>query len=165
MAIETIIPTKTGICLILGGQASYPKQGYFKNRRDKKLMLKIQNDEAIIEKLHSYLISEFPRLKFKVKIPLKKLFPEPKNKWLKSIRSYGHADIAVFRHGRLITIIEPGGFFHVSDPKQKIRDSKKDRICRENKVNCLRIFNNVVNGDLGNPKFRRLLKKKFYGVV
>jgi len=128
-------------------------------------MLKIQDDKIIIKKLHSHLINEFPRLKFKIKIPLKKLFPEPENKWLKSFwGNNSHADIAVFRHGKLTCIIEPGGFFHISDKKQKIRDSKKDRICRENKVNCLRLFNNVVNGDLNNPKFRKLLKKNFYEI-
>jgi hypothetical protein len=126
----------------------------------------IQNDEVIIEKLYSHLISEFPRLKFKVKIPLRELFPEPKNKWLKSFwNNNSHADISVFRHDKLIAIVEPGGWYHASDKKQKIRDSKKDRICRENKVSCLRIFNNVVNNDLDNPKFRKLLKKKFYSGV
>ena len=129
-------------------------------------MLKIQDDKIIIEKLHSYLISEFPRLKFKVKIPLKELFPEPENRWLKSFWSNNsHADISVFRHKKLIAIVEPGGWYHASDKKQKIRDSKKDRICRENRVNCLRVFNDVVNNNLDNPKFRKLLKKKFYGMV
>jgi len=128
--------------------------------------LRIQNDNEIIEKLYSHLTNEFPRLKFKIKIPLKKLFPEPKNKWLKSFwGNNSHADISVFRHNKLIAIVEPGGWYHASDKKQKIRDSKKDKICKINGVNCLRIFNDVVNGDLNNQKFRRLLKKKFYGRV
>lgn len=128
--------------------------------------LKIQNDNEIIEKLYSHLTNEFPRLKFKIKIPLKKLFPEPKNKWLKSFwGNNSHADISVFRHDKLIAIVEPGGWYHAKDKKQKIRDSKKDRICQENKINCLRLFNNVVNGDLNNQKFRKLLKKNFYGKV
>jgi len=126
----------------------------------------IQNDEAVIEKLYSHLNSNFPRLKFKVKIPLKELFPKPENQWLKSFWSNNsHADIAVFRHNKLVAIIEPGGWYHVKDEKQIIRDSKKDKICKINGVNCLRIFNNVVNNDLDNPKFRKLLKKKFYGLV
>ncbi|MBA7546436.1 hypothetical protein ES705_38828 [subsurface metagenome] len=128
--------------------------------------LRIQNDNEIIEKLYSYLISEFPRLKFKVKIPLKKLFPEPGNRWLKSFwNNNSHADISVFRHNKLVCIIEPGGWYHAKDEKQKIRDSKKDKICKINDVNCLRLFNNVVNNDLDNPKFRKLLKKKFYSGV
>jgi len=129
-------------------------------------MLKIQDDKIIINKLYSHLIDKFPRLKFETKIPLKKLFPEPDNRWLKSFwNNNSHADISIFRHNKLVCIIEPGGWYHASDEKQKIRDSKKDKICRENRVNCLRIFNNVVNGDLNNPKFRKLLKKYFYGVV
>jgi len=126
----------------------------------------IQNDEVIIEKLYSHLNTNFPRLKFKVKIPLKELFPEPENKWLKSFwRHNSHADIAVFRHNKLVAIIEPGGWYHAKDKKQKVRDSKKDKICKFNGVNCLRIFNNVVNNDLNNPIFRKLLKKYFYGLV
>ena len=129
-------------------------------------MLPIQNDEEIIEKLYSYLIKDFSRLKFKVKIPLKILFPKPENKWLQSFwNNNSHADVAVFRHNKLVCIIEPGGWHHAKDKKQKVRDSKKDKICQENRVNCLRIFNNVVNGDLGKPIFRKLLKKNFYGKV
>jgi len=129
-------------------------------------MLEIQNDEKIIEKLYSHLVNEFPRLEFKIKIPLKKLFPEPENKWLKSFwKNNSHADIVVFRHGRLVAIIEPGGWYHASNGKQKRRDLQKDLICQENRVNCLRIFNNVVVNDLDNLKTKRLLKKKFYGAV
>lgn len=127
-------------------------------------MLKIQDDKAIIKNLHSHLISEFPRLEFKIKIPLRELFPEPDNRWLKSFwKNNSHADISVFRHNKLVAIIEPGGWYHAKDEKQKVRDSKKDKICKINKVNCLRIFNNVVNNDLNNPKFKKLLKKYFYG--
>jgi len=128
-------------------------------------MLDIQNDEKIIGKLYSHLINEFPRLKFRIKIPLKELFPKPENKWLQSFwNNNSHADISVFRHERLVAIIEPGGWYHAKDEKQKIRDSKKDKICRDNGINCLRIFNNVVD-DLNNLKFRKLLKKYFYGLV
>ncbi|GAI86355.1 unnamed protein product [marine sediment metagenome] len=128
-------------------------------------MLKI-DDKIIVEKLYSHLTNEFPRLRFEIKRPLRELFPEPKNRWLKSFwNNNSHADISVFRHNKLIAIIEPGGWYHAKDKKQKIRDSKKDRICRENKVNCLRILNNIINNDLNNPKFRKLLKKKFYGRV
>jgi len=128
-------------------------------------MIKIQDDEEVIKKLYFHLTNEFPRLEFKIKIPLKELFPEPKNQWLKSFwNNNSHADIAIFRHGKLTSIIEPGGFFHISDPKQKVRDKKKDLICKENGINCLRLINTIVN-DLDNPKFRKLLKKYFYGMV
>jgi len=123
----------------------------------------IQNDEAVIEKLYSHLNANFPRLKFKVKIPLKELFPEPEDKWLKKFWSNNsHADIAVFRHGKLVAIIEPGGAAHFKDKKQKVRDSKKDKICKINGVNCLRIANSVINY-LDEKITRKLLKKYFYG--
>ena len=126
----------------------------------------LEKDEKIIEKLYSHLIDEFPRLKFKAKIPLKELFPKPEDRWLQSFwNNNSHADIAVFRHHKLVCIIEPGGWHHAKDKKQKIRDLKKDKICQKNKVNCLRIFNNVVDSDLENPKFKKLLKKYFYGKV
>jgi len=128
-------------------------------------MLKI-DDKIIVEKLYSHLTNEFPRLKFKIKIPLKKLLPKPENKWLKSFwNNNSHADISVFRHNKLTCIIEPGGWYHVKDERQKVRDLKKDKICQINGVNCLRIFNNVVNDDLDNLRFKRLLKKYFYGRV
>lgn len=127
-------------------------------------MLRIQSDEEIIEKLYCYLKKTFnPRLRFEIKKPLRELFPKSENKWLLSIWNYGHADISVSRHNRLICIIEPGGWYHAKDEKQKIRDLKKDKICKINKVNCLRIFNKVVENDLDNPKFKKLLKKYFYG--
>ena len=124
----------------------------------------IKDDKEIIDKLYSYLVNNFPRLKFKKKMLLKDLFVKPKNKWLQSFwNNNSHADISVFRHGKLVCIIEPGGWYHIKDKIQKIRDSKKDKICQENRVNCLRILNNIVNGDLDNPKFRKLLKRYFYG--
>ncbi len=127
-------------------------------------MLKIQDDEEIIEMAYQYLVNEFPRLKFRIKIPLKELFPKPENKWLQSFwNNNSHADLAVFRHGKLVCIIEPGGWHHAKDEKQKVRDSKKDKICQENRVSCLRVFNNVVENNLNNPKLRKLLKKYFYG--
>jgi len=125
----------------------------------------IQNDELIIEKLYSHLVNEFPRLRFKVKIPLKELFPEPENQWLKSFwNNNSHADISVFRHNKLICIVEPGGSAHFKDGRQKVRDSKKDRICKINGVNCLRIANSVINY-LDKKITRKLLKKYFYGLV
>jgi len=77
----------------------------------------VQGDEEIIEKLYSYLVATFPRLNFKVKIPLKELFPEPENRWLNSIWRYGHGDICTFRHGKLVALLEPGGHNHFSDEK------------------------------------------------
>ena len=128
-------------------------------------MLRLQGDEEIIDNLYLYLKRHFPRLKFEKKIPLKNLFIEPENKWLKSIWSYGHADIAIFRHSKLTCILEPGGWYHAKEEKQKMRDIKKDKICKLYNINVLRFFNDVVNNDLLNPKFKKILKKYIYGKI
>lgn len=128
-------------------------------------MLKIQSDEKIIEKLYSYLINEFPRLRFKIKIPLKELFPKPENKWLQSFwNNNSHSDISVFRHNKLTCIIEPGGWYHIKDEKQKVRDSKKYKICKINGINYLPVVNSGIN-HLDEKNTKKLLKKYFYGEV
>lgn len=124
-----------------------------------------QGDEEVLQKLLTYLEREFPKLKFKTKVQLKELFCEPQSKYLKSFwRNRSHADIAVFRHCKLVCIIEPGGYSHFKDKKQQVRDEKKDKICRQNGVNCLRVTNSFV--DYLNKKVsKKLLKKYFYGLV
>jgi len=124
----------------------------------------LQGDEEIIEKLLSYLRQNFPRLKFRSKVPLRELFPEPKGRYLKSIWNHGHGDICVFRHNRLVCIIEPGGSAHFKDEKQKDRDRRKDKLCRENGVNCLRVSNSFVNY-FSKLITKKLLKKYFYSLV
>jgi len=135
--------------------------------------VKLEGDEEIIDKLLGFLQAKFPRLKFKAKVPLRELFPKPESKWLKSIWQFGHADIVVYRHGEPVCIIEPGGFYHTRDEKQKLRDKKKDKLCKLNGVNVLRMYNNTVNR-FCNPKippyngkqiFKRLLRKYFYSKV
>lgn len=122
----------------------------------------LQGDEEVLEKLSSYLNSSFPKLTFKTKTPLKELFPEPENRMLRAFwGNNSHADISVFRHSKLVCILEPGGSAHVKDKKQKIRDKKKDRICHLNGVNVLRFFNSVLR-DIGKSKLRKELKKGFY---
>jgi len=120
-----------------------------------------QGDEEIIDKLLSYLRQTFPKLEFESKIPLKQLFPEPESKYLKSFWKRAHGDIVVFRHGRLCAIVEIGGKAHFSDPKQHLRDSKKDRICKLNGVNCLRVSNSFLN-DMAKLVSKRLLRKFIY---
>jgi len=133
----------------------------------------LQGDEEIIEKLLEFLRAKFPRLKFKSKVPLRELFAEPESKWLKSIWRFGHGDIVVYRHGKPVCIIEPGGFYHTKDETQKLRDKKKDKLCKLNGVNVLRIYNNTVYR-FCNPKvppyngkqiFKRLLRRYFYSEI
>ncbi len=126
-------------------------------------MNKIQGDEEILEKINNHIINHWNlKVSIKTKVPLKELFPEPKNKWLLSIRQRGHADIAVYRHGELKCIIEPGGSAHLKDSKQMSADKRKDRLCKLNSVNVLRLMNSVINC-LDHPKTKRLFKKYIYG--
>jgi len=121
----------------------------------------LQGDEEIIEKLMEHLELHFPRLKFQAKTPLKELFIKPR-RWLRSMWARGHADISVFRHGQLVCIVEPGGYAHFKDLKQRNRDKRKDKLCSENRVNILRVANSFVN-HLEKGITKKLLKKYFYG--
>lgn len=123
----------------------------------------LEGDKETIDQLHEYLVLNFPRLDFKKKVLLRNLFPEPNSRWLKTFWNYGsHADIATFRHGELICIVEPGGAHHFKDEQQKVRDEKKDKLCRVNGISCLRLSNSMLNY-LAIKQTRRLLKKYFYG--
>lgn len=123
----------------------------------------LQGDEEVLETLLAYLKSVFPRLEFGLKEPLKDLFPEPESRYLQSFwQNNSHADITVRRHGHLVCIVEPGGFAHFKDEKQKIRDKKKDKICELGKVNVLRVGNEILK-HLGKPVTKKLFKKFFYG--
>ena len=123
----------------------------------------LQGDEEVLGKLSSYLNDSFPRLSFRMKIPLKELFPEPENNTLRKFwGNNSHADVSIFRHGKLVCILEPGGSAHFKDKKQKVRDKKKDRICQENGVNVLRVGNSFA-GCLEKPITKKFLKKYFYG--
>lgn len=120
-----------------------------------------QSDKKILEKLASWIVDNF-RVTVKIKVPLKELFPEPERAHLKCFwRKDSHADIAVFRHQQLACIVEPGGFAHFSDKKQRTRDRKKDTICRENNVNCFRIANDIIK-HLDLSIVKRRFRKYFY---
>lgn len=122
----------------------------------------LEGDEEVIEALYGHLVNNFPRLEFRKKVPLKKLFSEPDSRWLRSIWKYGHGDVAVYRHSKLVCIIEPGGSYHLKDQTQKVRDQKKDKLCTINGVRCLRVTNDFVN-HFDKKQTKRLLKKHFYG--
>jgi len=123
-----------------------------------------QGDEKVIEKLATFIESNF-RLTVKMKVPLRELFPEPEKRYLRSFWNFGsHADLAVFRHGKLVCVLEPGGKAHFSDEKQKERDKKKRRICKINGVSCLQLGNSIIN-HLNKSKTQRFFKKYFYSLV
>lgn len=123
-----------------------------------------QGDEAILEEICDHIINHWNlKVSIKTKTPLREMFPEPKNKWLLSIWRYGHADISIFKHNKLVAVIEPGGWhYHLKDEKQLLRDKKKDKLCELNNVNCLRVVNDIVNY-LDLPKTKKLIRKYIYG--
>ena len=127
-------------------------------------MYSMQGDEGILEKIINQIINVWKfKVSIEIKIPLRKLFPEPENKWLSTMWSHGHADIAVYRHGKLVCIIEPGGwFYHLKDKTQKLRDKRKDKLCEINGVNVLRAVNDIVD-NLDLPVTKKLFKKYIYG--
>lgn len=124
-----------------------------------------QGDEEILETLSSWITDNFRVTVGTPNTPLKELFPEPEKQHLKKfVENNSHADLPILRHDKLVCIVEPGGFAHFSDKKQRIRDKKKDAICRINNVNCLRISNDVVN-HLHKTETKRLFRKYIYGMV
>lgn len=122
----------------------------------------LQGDEEILETLLCYLHKAFPGLDFDQKIKLNQLFPEPESDYLRRFWKLAHADITVYRHGKLCCVLEIGGKAHFSDKIQKLRDSKKDKLCKLNSINCLRVSNSFLN-DLAKPMSKRLLRRYFYG--
>lgn len=119
------------------------------------------SDDVLIEDFVSWLRDNFPLLHFKVKKPLRELFPEPKKYKGFWKHPWAHADISVFRHGQLVCIIEPGGYQHLTDNEQATRDKKKKSICNENNVYFLPLMNQALHfREL--EQFRKLLKNAFY---
>jgi len=111
-----------------------------------------------IEKLKE-LINKFwkDKFTFKKEVPLRELFPEPKNKNLNHIWKYGRADLAVFKNGKLIAIFEPGGFHHLKDKKQIQNDILKYKLCKLNKVSCCHFTNATLEKLKSNREKRKFL--------
>lgn len=123
----------------------------------------MKSDEKLIEGFVNWLRESFPRLRFEVKMSLKKLFPKPSNKYLQPFWNdeRAHADISVFRHDNLVCVIEPGGWQHQKVKRRMTCDKKKARICSENGVSYLPLMNSCMKyRDL--KQFRKLLKCYFY---
>lgn len=121
----------------------------------------MNSDNKIIEDFVCWLQRNFPRLSFSIKQSLRNLFLEPKLYKSFWANKNAHADISVFRHGKLVCIIEPGGFQHLTDTDQLKRDKKKRYLCEENNVNFLPLLNScLVERDC--KEFKQLLKYNFY---
>lgn len=121
------------------------------------------SDDKTIEDFICWLRNKFPRLSFEVKKSLKELFPEPKKYRGFWRHPWAHADIGVFRHSKLVCVIEPGGFQHLTDKRQMMNDKKKKSICDENNVHFLPLMNQALK-NREDKKFRGLLKNAFYSL-
>lgn len=123
-----------------------------------------EGDECTIEPFVKWLCQNFPRLEFgPVRMSLKKAFPKPKDKFLIPFwkNKNAHLDIPVFRHGKLVCAIEPGGSQHLTDERQMANDKRKAAICKENDVNFLPLLNSCLKL-CGHKEFKKLLKCYFY---
>jgi hypothetical protein len=121
----------------------------------------MRSDNKTIEDFVTWLRNNFPRLTFSIKKPPQELFPEPKKYKGFWKHQWAHANISVFRHGELVAVIEPGGYQHTTDKKQKERDRKKRSICEEFGVSFLPLMNQALRfREL--KQFKRLLKNLFY---
>lgn len=94
----------------------------------------------------------------KKEIFLRELLPEPKNSGLKHIWKYGADDLVVYRNGKIVCVIEPGGSHHFQDEKQMKNDRRKWKLHEINGIKLLRIANGVFD-QLSNRKKRQLLGK------
>ena len=90
-----------------------------------------------------------------LEVRLNALFPEPTNRGLKHIWSYGTADIVITKGITPIAIIEPGGDHHW-ESRQRLNDRRKWKLAELNNVNCIHIMNGVV-GNISKRQVRRML--------
>ena len=122
-----------------------------------------RSDTKIIAEFSHWLVVNFPRLKFATHVPLTEILKEPDSSVLKRFwgHHWAHADVVVYRHGKPVCILEPGGHQHITDKKQNLRDRKKYLVCKQSGVNMLSLMNKTLDY-VEHPKFRRLLKCYFY---
>ena len=119
-------------------------------------------DQAVVEAIASGVRELFPFVEVRLWVPLKELFGEPKGKGLARFRmAPSHADLALFHKGRCVAIIEPGGGQHADDPKQRLRDKKKDQLCWINQVNVVRCFNSELT-NLKSRAWRKMIRAAIF---
>ncbi|MDI6782568.1 MAG: hypothetical protein QME64_00545 [bacterium] len=123
----------------------------------------VEVDDAIINAVVEYIRKRHPKFEIKTKVPLKKLFPQPKSpRLLRFWQAQSHADIAIFRDGKLVAILEPGGGAHLTDEKQVYRDTLKRMICWLNMIKCEHILNSLVVGYMQTREWKLFIKKLLY---
>ena len=115
------------------------------------------------EELAEYIRRIWPMFEVKTKVPLRELFPEPEKLGMKRLWNYGHADVAVFKDGKLIAVLEPGGAHHF-DEQQAARDRRKYMLCKLNNVTCLHFVTGLPER-LSKRKFRNMIRKALFAKV
>ena len=121
---------------------------------------RITEDIILIEKYIKDTWKHFTTVK---EVRLSKLFPEPENKGLKHIWTYGSADLVVYRNDKPIAIIEAGGGQHFKE-KQSLNDRRKWKLCDINNAPCLTMINGLKD-QLSNRQWRALLGKYLFKVI
>jgi len=106
-------------------------------------MDKITSEALLIK---DFIESEWGHLfDVKLEVRLNGIFPEPVNRGLRHIWTYGTADLVVSRGGSPVAIIEPGGSHHWEN-RQRLNDRRKWMLAEKNGVACIHIMNGVVSG-------------------
>lgn len=112
-------------------------------------------------RIEAYIHEKWPQFTTQKEVRLKQLFPEPENKGLRHIWTYGAADLVVYRDGRPICIIESGGSHHWEE-KQSLNDRRKWKLAEKNGVRCLTMMVNIKDR-MSNRQWRNLLGRYIFG--
>ena len=106
--------------------------------------------------IKAYIEQTWPRLfHARLEVQLREIFDQPENSGLKHIWHSGAADLVVFRDGKPIAIIEPGGSHHFEE-KQSLNERRKWKLAELNGVQCLQVMNDVMSA-LSKRKWRALI--------
>lgn len=124
------------------------------------------NDQRITEEaraIEHYVNEHWKQFTTRLEVCLHELFPEPDNLGLKHIWKYGAADIVVYRNGKPLLIIEPGGVHHWEE-RPSLNDRRKWKLAEQNGVRCLSIMNGMM-ASLSRRKWRALLGRFLFGAA
>ncbi|MBA7547269.1 hypothetical protein ES705_39677 [subsurface metagenome] len=89
----------------------------------------------------------------------KNIFSKPINEMAHDAWENETADISVYRHGKLVAIMN---LSRPEDKKDTLRNKKIECLCKMNNVNFMVVDRDIVN-HLDNPKTKKLFKKLIYG--
>lgn len=109
----------------------------------------------------AFINNTWPKLKTKLEVPLRDIFPKPENVGLKHIWTYGAADVVVYNGTKIVAVFEPGGSHHFTDDTQKRNDRRKYMLCKKNEVRYLKFANSVISS-LSKRQMRKLFGKYIF---